>query len=492
VAATAEEVRTWTDQSGAITKQGSIDRVDKNWVHLRLSDGGTVRLPISWLSQADQEYLARAGQPAARDPEPTPGSSTVLPAEGSTEGAEPPSSVVTLTVEGVGVSKDDAERDAYRNAVRQVVGAYVDSETIVANDEVIRDKVITLSSAYVEKAATKSVAQENGLFKVRVDAKVRVTKLLDALKQHNVSFVEVDPSAAQDAIAKALTQEDQEKGRDDLLARALRSYPEGCLKATVDGEPTFTKTSIKFKIKVEPDMDAFAAVADKLCEALAADGRRNGTLRNDSKHFHFFDVHTTDDALQFEDDALNTIARHFHTTQHLGLANVDVHNFARTVKKAGTLACGPIFSLAMETPRGLRNPAFAIDNPDYNDLFFIPFRANKSLQRVHWRWYAFEKGESEQFLAKHRHAAAVASSLLAANGDEVADDITAINLGWSVVSSQIGSWVLAPFFCGARDSAYYVPSFTFQRSLDLAPEELKQIRTVKCSVQAAEWPRDSF
>ena len=162
-----------------------------------------MRLPLAWLSQPDQDYIALQREPATQKSDSSnPRSATV---------AGKPSSLLSLTVEGLGVSKEDAEKDAYRNAIRQVVGAYVDAETIVANDEIIRDKVITLSSGYVEHAATKSVTQENGLFKVTVDAQVKITKLLDVLKQQNVSTVEIDPSAAQDAIAKAMTQSSQRK-----------------------------------------------------------------------------------------------------------------------------------------------------------------------------------------------------------------------------------------------------------------------------------------
>ena len=260
--ANADEVRTWTDATGTITKEGSFDHADEKWVHLKLAEGGTVRLPLAWLSQSDQDYIALQREPATQKSDSSNPRSATVPGK--------PSSLLSLTVEGLGVSKEDAEKDAYRNAIRQVVGAYVDAETIVANDEIIRDKVITLSSGYVEHAATKSVTQENGLFKVTVDAQVKITKLLDVLKQQNVSTVEVDPSAAQDAIAKAMTQEDQARSQEELLARALRNYPEGCLKVSIDGKPTFTKNSILFQIKVEPDMEAFAAVADKVCEALAA------------------------------------------------------------------------------------------------------------------------------------------------------------------------------------------------------------------------------
>src|SRR6516164_7487637 len=50
-----------------------------------------------------------------------------------------------VIAEGVGTTADDALRDAFRAAVRQTVGTMVDAETLVKNDTVISDKVLTYS-----------------------------------------------------------------------------------------------------------------------------------------------------------------------------------------------------------------------------------------------------------------------------------------------------------------------------------------------------------
>ena len=57
------ENRTWTDQSGAVTKEGSLEKLEGNWVHLKLKDGQGIRVPLKWLSNGDQEYIREsAGQ----------------------------------------------------------------------------------------------------------------------------------------------------------------------------------------------------------------------------------------------------------------------------------------------------------------------------------------------------------------------------------------------------------------------------------------------
>lgn len=47
--------------------------------------------------------------------------------------------------EGVGTDVEGALKDANRNAVRLAVGEYVNSETVVPSDEVITDRIVTLS-----------------------------------------------------------------------------------------------------------------------------------------------------------------------------------------------------------------------------------------------------------------------------------------------------------------------------------------------------------
>lgn len=469
----ADDIRTWTDVSGSVEKTGSLDRVDGKWVHLKLHEGAALRLPLAWFSQADQDYIASRQEDAVATTDESPRLS------GASVGR--PSSLVSLVVNGVGVSKEDAEKDAYRNAIRQVVGAYVDAETIIANDEIIKDKVITLSSAYVERAATKSAIQENGLFKVTIDATIRITKLLDSLKQHNVSIVEIDPSAVQDAIAKALTQEEQAKGAEELLARALGNYPENCLRAVVDGKPTFTKNAIQFRIKIEPDMEAFAAVADKVSQSLGADGRRQGLLRNDSRHYVDGGSLNDDSRRQdFESTFLTSIEQLFHNRNHVIVAN-------DRGQTSNSLALPSMLSLAMETPNGLSDPSNAVFSQEFNNdvYLFIPFRANKSLQRIHWRWFAFGREELNLLFRTHRHAVAVHSSVLDSNHEEIADDMCGISLGWLQLDAYAS--VLSPFLC-CDGRSLYVPSFSFVRTIDLAADELHQARSVKCSLQSTKWP----
>ena len=54
-----------------------------------------------------------------------------------------------VVVDGMGMDKESALRDASRNAVEQVVGTMVDSKTLVNNAVVALDTIYTKSQGFV-------------------------------------------------------------------------------------------------------------------------------------------------------------------------------------------------------------------------------------------------------------------------------------------------------------------------------------------------------
>jgi hypothetical protein len=52
---------------------------------------------------------------------------------------------------GVGATSDQAEKAALVNAVQQAIGLFLDSETLVKDEQVIYDKILSVSDGYVSK-----------------------------------------------------------------------------------------------------------------------------------------------------------------------------------------------------------------------------------------------------------------------------------------------------------------------------------------------------
>ena len=170
--------------------------------------------------------------------------------------------------EGVGTSADLALKDAFRNAVRQVVGAYVDAETLVKNDELVEDKILTYSNGFIktfsEIEGSKKV--QGGIYRVKIKAVVETGSVIAKLKATNISIKEVDGKGL---FAEVVSKMDSEKDAAALLKKSFEGFPRSCLKIEVKGEPKLleksdTKATVLIQIEVSVDPKAYKAFSSKL------------------------------------------------------------------------------------------------------------------------------------------------------------------------------------------------------------------------------------
>ena len=91
-------------------------------------------------------------------------------------------------IEGLGLSAIDAENNALINAVRQALGSFVDSKTLVINDELVEDKIIVTSGGFVDsyEVVSKSLLG-SGLFQIVINARVSRNKLERKFLQQELS-----------------------------------------------------------------------------------------------------------------------------------------------------------------------------------------------------------------------------------------------------------------------------------------------------------------
>ena len=83
-----------------------------------------------------------------------------------------------VTVEGVGTTRDEAIANAERLAVEQIVGTFIDSQTLVENAMVKLDEIYTHAQGYISNVKILSESQLNGLY--RVTAKLNVASEPDS------------------------------------------------------------------------------------------------------------------------------------------------------------------------------------------------------------------------------------------------------------------------------------------------------------------------
>jgi hypothetical protein len=201
-------------------------------------------------------------------------------AESSTE---PTTTLVIAS--GVGVDPDKALRDALKNAVQQAVGAIVDAETLVKNDEVIKDQILTYSDGYVEHFDKIGESKRaDGLFELRIKATIKRRQLIGKLQTSKVLSTKLD---GQSLFAEVVTQLDASKDAAKLLEKALEGLPLNLLVAKVaDQKPrieamTDTGVTATWTVLVSYDYNAYKTkVLPALHKTLVdiAKKRSTGTL----------------------------------------------------------------------------------------------------------------------------------------------------------------------------------------------------------------------
>jgi hypothetical protein len=102
---------------------------------------------------------------------------------------------VTVEVSGIGATPDDATKNAFRMAVQQAVGMIVDEKTVIENEQVISDKVLTYSDGYIHRwealEAPAPARELGGLYRTRIRAEVmrgEVRRNLEAIPALRTAF----------------------------------------------------------------------------------------------------------------------------------------------------------------------------------------------------------------------------------------------------------------------------------------------------------------
>jgi len=87
---------------------------------------------------------------------------------------------------GFGANPDQALQKALRNAVEEAVGSYISSNTLIENDDLIEDKILSLSRGFIKDFRTLSTEKIDGETKVTVAAIVTGDQVIETLKSSGV------------------------------------------------------------------------------------------------------------------------------------------------------------------------------------------------------------------------------------------------------------------------------------------------------------------
>ena len=173
----------------------------------------------------------------------------------------------SITVETIGIGADavSAEKNAIYQAVQQAVGAYVDQETKIKNDEVIHDKILSVAQGFVESYQVLEQAKKrkdgSELWDVKIKAVVKKTEVGAALRAQGVMQIHADGTSAwAEMISMVKNQEDgmallkkimPEIQKNLILGRIIKNGNEITrIQDEVTGE-LLTVVEIEYSINIE-------------------------------------------------------------------------------------------------------------------------------------------------------------------------------------------------------------------------------------------------
>lgn len=197
------------------------------------------------------------------------------------------SKIVTVIGKGVGVDKENALKDAYRDAIERAVGMYVDAEQMVKNGKLVQDRILTFSNAYIERFDVKEEKKEsNGLFKVRILAQVKKSVLTKKMTEVLPPQIFKVGRELQDAHAKIATQNKRNVDSAAILKNALSKLnPRDLIDVSLVSSTPFIRTEGKkpdkvylhYLLKFEINMDKykeFVSVLDSALSQVSLDGTK--------------------------------------------------------------------------------------------------------------------------------------------------------------------------------------------------------------------------
>jgi len=464
----ADEFRLWKDATGQHSRAAVFVRLADDRVHLKGEDGKPFSVLLSKLSAADQDYVRSLGSATVHDPFEN---SFADPSRGINPNMSSPSSATdskdlrVVVVQGVGIDLEAAKKDAHREAVRQVVGALVDAESSVSNDRLLQDKVITLSSAIVQKSETLSSQNEDGLVRIRVKATVRMSPLFEALRSNRVSVNRVD---GQSLDAEQATRLDQAQATLELLAKGFPRFHATCFDVQPDGKPTLGKVGAKtteliVPILISPRLREFTSCAARVDEVLSATARTSGEYVSGGE-----DVGSSYD----------------RNVRHAARVVGDVFDLP-VQREAAKLQWQKIFVIC--DPKvseggwyglaGVCNLWTHLARDKHTPVLTVMRSSNASGSRTSWKWFAITAEEEKAIRNQISPIARCVVALKDSAGQLLAKDEVRVKQLGSYSLWDNTAFVVSPFT--QLSEGAYAPRIKFNCVFKLSQIEVKQVATVE-------------
>jgi len=206
----------------------------------------------------------------------------VLSSVGGTLATDAPTTLpalVDMVASGVGRDETEATKDALVNAVRQAIGSVVSAETLVQNDQIVRDQILAYSDGFVEKyeLVGKPRTANGGLVEVTVRAHVHKGKLAEKIRSAKITMRDFD---GESKFGAAVTVQENRLAAEAAVMKELDDIPRGLIKAETIGEPNYDDRSERLNVSlvISIDQSAYDAFVKRVTPSLKAAAIDTGTV----------------------------------------------------------------------------------------------------------------------------------------------------------------------------------------------------------------------
>ena len=222
-------------------------------------------------------FLAKSEWRIVTEEAPADESAKEAPAKPSTKPASDEPELRKQIGTGAGATADEALKAALMNAVEQAVGVLIDAQTIVEHNDLIQEKIIAASNAFVEKYELVKQWQEGGLNRCRLVALVRNRQLREKLEANRIIAAKVDGKSI---AAHIDTEQAAKQSAAEVVKSCFADFPSKVLtvKCTADPVPVPGSTSkLRIPIEVAVDMKAYSEIMRDISPKLAKVARATAT-----------------------------------------------------------------------------------------------------------------------------------------------------------------------------------------------------------------------
>lgn len=200
---------------------------------------------------------------------------------------------------GIGVTKIEALKDAYRDAVERAVGLYVDAEQMVKNEDLVKDQILTQSNAYIANyKIAKEKTSTDGLTTVIIIADVckcdLTKKIRDVIPAKTIDLSDVSKNLHAQIVTDFKASDDavsiiKNELKDLQPLKQLMSVTLGTTKPVVESvKEDSSLVRLWYPIKVEVDVNKyykeFAPRWSRILEQIKIGSARRLDLNNNSAY----------------------------------------------------------------------------------------------------------------------------------------------------------------------------------------------------------------